>query len=158
MPTLVYARFDDAAAADRATASLTRASGSLPALLVQHHTEGPLNGDDLPEVATQTLRNTVIGTAVGGVVGVVFGVLAALVLGILPPGLGAGLGLLTGLLFGVIHGVMAGTRVPKPELLEAAAGLDGGAVLVMIEVQEPAHVDHVEELLDGHGASLVDRC
>ena len=158
MPALVYAVFDDAAAADGATASLTGGSADLPALLVQHHTKGPLNGDDLPEVATETLRNTVIGTAIGGVIGMVLGVGAALVLRILPPGIGAGLGLLTGLLFGVIHGTMAGTRVPKAALREVATELEDGAVLVTIEVRETAHVDRVEDVLDGHGASLVDHC
>ena len=160
MPTLVYAVFDDAAAADSATTELTRVSGEFPAFLIQHHARGPLDGGDLPEVATEIWRNTTIGTIVGGVVGMVLGLLAATVLGVmgLPPALGAIMGLITGTMFGMMRGIMAGTRVPKQPLREAAAALEDGEIMLTIEVIERAHVEHVEDVLDAHGASLVDRC
>ena len=160
MPTLVYAVFDDASAADGATSALTRVSGEFPAFLVQHHTRGPLDGGDLPEVATEIWRNTIIGTIFGGFVGMTLGLLAATVLGVmgLPPALGAIMGLITGVMFGMMRGLMAGTRVPKQALREVAAGLEDGAVLLTIEVLEHAHVEHVEEVLDSHGAAHVDRC
>jgi hypothetical protein len=166
MASLVYAVFADAAAAEQATAELTRNTPSTasepghPAFGVQTHTRAPLNGDDMPESATEIGRNTIVAIIVGAVVGLVLGLGAGLGLDIigLTPALGAMLGLLTGILSGLLGGMMAGTRRPKAALRDAAQKLDLGHVLVTIEVGDVAHVDLVEEILVERGAALVDHC
>ena len=56
MAALVYGLFDERAAAEAATAELTRNAPEHPAFAVQAHTRGPLDGDDLPESATEIGR------------------------------------------------------------------------------------------------------
>jgi hypothetical protein len=166
MATLVYAVFADSAAAEPAITELTRNAPSgagvpgHPPFGVQAHTRAPLNGDDLPESATEIGRNTIIAIIVGAVVGLVLGLGAGLGLDIigLTPGLGAMFGLVTGILSGLLGGMMAGTRRPKAALREAAEKLDVGHVLVTIEVGDVAHVGLVEDILVERGATLVDHC
>ncbi|PRQ07958.1 hypothetical protein [Enhygromyxa salina] len=160
MATLVYGVFAQEAAADRAITELTRNAPEHPAFAVQSHARGPLSGDDLPESATEIGRNTMIAMVVGGVVGLVVGLVASSgfdVMG-LTPGIGAAGGLVTGTLSGLLAGMMAGTRRPKAALVEAAEGLESGAVLVTIEVTDTGHVELVEGILVEAGAELVDRC
>jgi hypothetical protein len=160
MAALVYGLFDDAAAADAATAELTRNAPDHPAFAVQSHTRGPLDGDDLPESATEIGRNTMIAIVVGGVVGLLLGVIAGATLDImgLNVAIGALFGLLTGILSGMLGGMMAGTRTPKAALREIAERLDGAKVLLTVEVGDLAHVDTVAGLLDAHGAIEHDHC
>jgi len=160
MATLVYAVFAGAASADAATGALTRRTDAHPAFAVQAHSAAPLDGDDMPEAATEIARNTMIAVGVGALVGMTLGLIGGATLDLigLTPALGAGFGLLTGVLSGLLGGMMAGTRTPKAALREAAAGLEDGAVLLTIEVGDPGHVELVEDLLDEHGAELIDRC
>lgn len=160
MAALVYGLFEDSAAADAATAELARNTPEHPAFPVQAHTRGPLDGDDLPESATEIGRNTMIAIVVGGVVGLLLGTIAGATLDImgLTVAIGAMFGLLTGILSGMLGGMMAGTRRPKAALREIAERLDGSTVLLTIEVGDPGHVDTVAELLDVHGAVEYDHC
>jgi hypothetical protein len=179
MASLVYAVFADAAAAEQATAELTRnvsrstasaagsgstasAAGSAghPAFGVQVHTRAPLNGDDLPEAATEIGRNTIIAIVVGAAAGLALGLVAGLSFDImgLTPAIGAMFGLVTGTLSGLLGGTMAGTRRPKAALREAAEQLQLGHVLLTIEVGDTGHVGIVEDILVECGAALVDHC
>jgi hypothetical protein len=127
---------------------------------VQTHTQTLLNGDDLPESATEIGRNTIVAMIVGAVVGLALGLGAGLGLDIigLTPTIGAMLGLLTGVLSGLLGGMMAGTRRPKAALREAAQKLEPGNVLLTIEVGDVADVSVVEDILVERGAALVDHC
>lgn len=160
MAALVYGLFDAAVAAKAATAELTRNAPEHPAFLVQIHTRGPLNGDDMPEAATETGRNTIIAMIAGGIIGCLLGVLAGATLDImgLNVAIGGGFGLLTGVLSGLLCGMMAGTRRPKAALRAAAERLDGEKVLLTIEVSQPEHADLVASILHDHGAIEFDRC
>jgi ABC-type dipeptide/oligopeptide/nickel transport system permease subunit len=160
MATLVYGVFAQETAASHAITELTRNAPEHPAFAVQNHARGPLSGDDLPESATEIGRNTVIAIIVGGVVGLIIGVVAGSGFDImgLTPGIGAAGGLLTGILSGLLAGMMAGTRRPKAALIEAAAGLGDGAVLLTVEVTDGGHVELVEGILTEQGALSVDRC
>ena len=160
MATLVFALFEEAPEAEAATTELMRHSEAHPAFAVQAHTHAPLDGDDMPESATEIGRNTVIATIVGAIAGLAIGLSAGLTLDVLglTPGLGAAFGLLTGTLSGMLGGTMAGTRTPKAALREAAEGLGQGAVMLTIEVVDPGHVELVEELLEQRGADLIGRC
>lgn len=170
MASLVYAVFADATGAQQATAELTRnvTSGSAsapglsghPAFGVQTHTRAPLDGDDLPESATEIGRNTIVAVIVGAVAGLALGLglgLGKVVMG-LTPAIGALFGLVTGILSGMLGGMMAGTRRPKAALRDAAQKLELGHVLLTIEVGDVTHVDLVEDILVEHGATLVDHC
>lgn len=172
MASLVYALFADAAAAQQATTELTRnvvgstagantaSSPGHPAFGVQMHTRAPLNGDDMPECATEIGRNTIVAVIFGAVAGLGLGLglgLGHVIMG-LTPAIGAMLGLVTGILSGLLGGMMAGTRRPKAALREAAQKLESGHVLLTIEVGDVTHVDLVEDILVEHGATLVDRC
>jgi hypothetical protein len=166
MASLVYAVFAEAAAAEQATTELTRntprtaTAPGHPAFGVQTHTRAPLNGDDLPESATEIGRNTIVAMIVGAVVGLSLGLGAGLGLDImgLTPAIGAMFGLITGILSGLLGGMMAGTRRPKAELREAAESLDLGQVLLTIEVGDVADVGLVEDILVERGAALVNHC
>jgi hypothetical protein len=166
MASLVYAVFADAAAAEEAITELTRnVSASAeeaghPAFGVQSHTRAPLNGDDLPESATEIGRNTIIAIIVGATVGLALGLVAGSAFDImgLTPAIGALFGLVTGTLSGLLGGVMAGTRRPKLALREAAERLEQGQLLLTIEVTDAGHVDIVEAILVDRGAAVVDHC
>jgi hypothetical protein len=167
MASLVYAVFAEAAAAQQATVELTRNSQASaasapghPAFGVQTHTRAPLDGDDLPESATEIGRNTIVAVIVGALVGLALGLglgLGQVIMG-LTPAIGAMFGLVTGILSGLLGGMMAGTRRPKLALREAAQKLELGHVLLTIEVGDVTHVDLVEDILVEHGATLVDHC
>ncbi|HVI02698.1 MAG TPA: hypothetical protein VM869_28560 [Enhygromyxa sp.] len=160
MAALVYGLFEEQAGADAATAELTRNAPEHPAFPVQVHTRAPLNGDDMPESATEIGRNTVIAIIVGGIVGLLLGVIAGATLDVmgLNVAIGAVFGLLTGVLSGMLGGMMAGTRTPKAALRNVAERLDGAKVLLTIEVGDPGHVDTVAGILDEHGAIERDHC
>lgn len=160
MAALVYALFDEAAAAEAATAELTRNAPEHPAFPVQVHTRGPLDGDDLPESATEIGRNTMIATIVGGVVGLLLGIVAGATLDImgLNVAIGAVFGLLTGVLSGMLGGMMAGTRTPKAALRAIAERLDGSTVLLTVEVGDAGHLATVEAVLEAHGAIEQNHC
>jgi hypothetical protein len=160
MAALVYGLFDGAAGADAAVAELTRNAPEHPAFAVQVHVRGPLNGDDLPESATEIGRNTMIAIIVGGIVGLLLGIVAGATLDImgLTVAIGAIFGLLTGVLSGMLGGMMAGTRRPKAALRSIAERLDGAKVLLTVEVGDAGHVDTVAAILDQHGAIEHDRC
>lgn len=160
MAVVVYGVFDASDAADAAVAELTRNASDHPAFAVQTHTRSPLNGDDLPESATEIGRNTMIAIIVGGIVGLLLGIIAGATLDImgLNVAIGAVFGLLTGVLSGMLGGMMAGTRRPKAALREAAERLDGAKVLVTIEVGDRGHVDTATAILEAHGAVEYDHC
>ncbi len=160
MAVLVYGLFDGRTDADAATAELTCNAPEHPAFAVQTHTRAPLDGDDLPESATEIGRNTMIAIVVGGIAGLVLGVVAGATLDImgLNVAIGAVFGLLTGVLSGMLGGMMAGTRRPKAALREAAEHLDGAKVLLTIEVGDAGHIDTVEAILETHGAVDFDHC
>jgi hypothetical protein len=160
MPTLVYAVFEQPGPAEAAVTELTRHGADHPAFAVQTHQKAPLNGDDLPESATEIGRNTFIAIGFGAVGGLLLGLVAGLTLDImgLTPLIGAMFGLITGILSGLLGGMMAGTRRPKAALREAAESLAVGSVLLTIEVTDPGHVELVEELLETRGADLVAHC
>jgi hypothetical protein len=159
MANLIYGVFEHATEADEAITELTRNAPDHPAFAVQSHSGGPLNGDDLPESATEIGRNTVIAMIVGAIVGLIIGLIAGAGFDImgLTPAIGAALGLLTGILSGLLGGMMAGTRRPKAALIEAVEGLAGG-VLLTIEVDDAGHASLVEDVLGSCGAVQVDRC
>jgi hypothetical protein len=160
MASIVYGLFELGAEAEAATAELTRNAPDHPAFAVQAHTKSPLDGDDLPESATEIGRNTMIAIAVGGVVGLALGIIAGSTLDImgLTVAIGAVFGLLTGILSGMLGGMMAGTRRPKAALREAAEHLDGAKVLLTVEVADAGHVDTVAAIFDEHGAVEHDHC
>lgn len=160
MAIIVYGLFPAEQGAEQAARELARNALEHPAFAVQTHLRGPLDGDDLPESATEIGRNTVIAVVAGGVGGLALGATAGATLDImgLTFAIGAGFGLLTGLLSGLLGGMMAGTRRPKPALREIAERLDGEAVLLTVEVGEAAQVEVALAILDGHGAVMTDSC
>ncbi len=159
---IVFALFADQPAATRAIDELRRATESRqhPAYPVQSHERSPLDGNYLPESATETGRNTLVAMIAGAVVGLVFGSIAGATLDLvgLTVGIGAAFGLLTGVLSGLLGGMMAGTRLPKQPLREAAAGLGEGRVLLTIEVEDVREVDSVEALLEAHAGDSIGSC
>lgn len=148
MPAVVYALFD---ASDRATAAvalLQRKHGRGGAVTVQLHTRAPLDGNLLPEGATEFGRNIVIAMAAGGVFMAVAGALAGafdLLLG-MTIAMGIGLGGVTGVLMGLVGAMQAGTRIPKRELRELEPRVREGCSLLVVEFDrkdtaEAAHDD-----------------
>ncbi|MFV8753457.1 hypothetical protein ACNOYE_23140 [Nannocystaceae bacterium ST9] len=156
---IVFALFADKAAADRAADELRRADDRHPSFAVQSHDRSPLDGNYLPESATEIGRNTLIAVVVGAIVGLILGAIAGTVgiVGLTVP-IGAGFGLLTGILSGMLGGMMAGTRLPKLPLREAAEQLREGRVLLTVEVEDPGHVELVETLLEGHAGDSIGSC
>lgn len=157
---IVFGLFPDKATADRAGEELRRAGDGHPAFAVQSHDRSPLDGNYLPEAATEIGRNTMVAIIVGGIGGLVLGTIAGATLDIvgLTVGIGAGFGLLTGVLSGMLGGMMAGTRLPKQPLREIAERLGEGRVLLSVEVEDPAHVEVVEALLEKHTGDFVGSC
>lgn len=157
---IVYALFTDKAAADRAAAALRSSSERDGVFPVQTHERSPLDGNYLPESATEIGRNTMIAVVAGAIVGLILGAVAGATLDImgLTVGIGAMFGLLTGVLSGMLGGMMAGTRQPKKPLRDAADRLGGGRVLVTVEVEDAGELGHVEQLLDAQGGEDVGRC
>lgn len=170
MATVVYALFSDKQAAEAAATELSARAEGRPNFPVQTHARAPLDGNYLPESATEIGRNTMIAMVAGAGVGTLIGVVAAASFDImgLTVAIGAGLGLLTGILSGLLGGMMAGTRQPKAELRALAAHLPGGAegpsadvegaVLLTVELDDPAHVETVEDILEAQGGEDIGEC
>lgn len=157
---IVYGLFADERSAEAVADVLRRPGDAHGVLPVQTHTKQPLDGNYLPESATEIGRNTTIAIIVGAIVGLALGALAGATLDImgLTLGIGAVFGLMTGVLSGMLGGMMAGTRQPKAPLREAAAQLGGGKVLMTIEVEDPSEVRAVEQTLESGGALDVGCC
>ncbi|GEM_PF-2695019 len=163
MAKIVYALFASEEPAQEAVTTLGRRTPERPNFPVQRHRETPLDGNFLPESATEIGRNTMVAMGFGGGVGLALGIIAGAGLDImgLTVGLGAGLGMMTGVLMGLLGGMMAGTRVPKAALREAAEGLGEaaeGCVLVTVEVEDRAHVGVVEDIVDALDPVLSGVC
>jgi hypothetical protein len=153
---IVFGLFADKPSAEQALDELRRTH---PNSAVQSHERSPLDGNYLPEAATEIGRNTLIAVIVGGVVGLVLGTIAGATLDIgLTVGIGAAFGLLTGVLSGMLGGMMAGTRMPKQPLREVAERLGEGRVLLTVEVDDPAQVEPVELVLEQHTGDFVGSC
>jgi hypothetical protein len=153
VPHVVYALFDDPAAADQVRSELSR-GGTGPGLDVRPH-ERHLDANQLPEAATTFGRNMVVTTAISSVFFTVAGVVVGaydVVIG-MGPGMGAVIGLITGVVIGVFTAMQAGTRVAKPPLLALAARLPQGAVLLTIEVDSRRQAEKVLEQLDERGVA-----
>jgi hypothetical protein len=157
---IVYGLFADKAASEQASAELRQADDQHPTFAVQSHERSPLDGNYLPEAATEIGRNTLVAVVVGGIGGLILGSIAGamhVIVG-LTLGIGAAFGLLTGILSGMLGGMMAGTRQPKPALRELAARLGEGRVLLTVEVDDQGHVELVEQLLEKHAGESVGSC
>lgn len=159
MAVLVYALFDDASAASAAEAEVRASFGRGGAAVVQLHTRAPLDANSLPDGATEFGRNIAIAMAGGGVfMAVAGGIVGALDLMLgLGVGLGIALGFVTGLLMGLVGAMQAGTRVAKAQLraLEPRLG-DGGAVLLLVEVEGKDESTRLLEALANHAPDELD--
>jgi hypothetical protein len=159
VPHVVYALFDDAEAADRIRAELSRGGKGGRGLEVKPH-ERRLDANQLPEGATYFGRNLVVATAIAtvffGVAGLVLG-LYDVVLG-MGPGMGVVIGVITGVVIGVFTGMQAGTRVAKPPLVALAPRLPEGAVLLTIELDSRTEAQRLVEELDERGAETAGIC
>jgi hypothetical protein len=160
MATIVYGLFTRAAAAETAAVELRTRSDAHPTFSVQTHDKAPLDGNYLPESATEIGRNTMIAIVAGAIGGAIIGALAATLLDImgLTLGLGVLFGTITGVLSGLLGGMMAGTRLPKAALRELEGELGKGAVLVTVEVDDPGHVELVAGVLERAGGTGVGDC
>ncbi len=160
MATVVYALFVDDERSEAAAGELARNCDEHPTFAVQSHTSAPLDGNYLPEAATEVGRNTLVAMIVGGIVGLLVGSILPQVVDVLglTSGIGAVFGLLTGTLSGMLGGMMAGTRAPKPELRELAEQLGEGRVLLTIAVDDPGHVEVVEDVLERFDGEEIGSC
>ncbi|NJK32046.1 MAG: hypothetical protein HC927_06285 [Deltaproteobacteria bacterium] len=160
MARIVYGLFEQASAAEVAADELRTRSDAHPTFSVQTHAEAPLDGNYLPESATEIGRNTMIAVVAGAIGGAIIGALAASLFDIMGLTLAIGVlfGAVTGVLLGLLGGMMAGTRQAKPALREFEGDLGKGAVLVTVEVDDPGHVELVARVLERAGGTGVGNC
>lgn len=160
MAEVVFGLFDGVDQAKAGAKALTTRTEEHPAFRTKLFTKAPLDGDDLPESATDVGGNTVLHTAIGAVTCTVMGAAAAGA-GIIP-GLNMGMGIAMGLIFGVfaggLNGIMAGTRTPKPELRELEPKMKEGRALLIVEAKDAAQAKFVMSKLEELGAPVRGRC
>lgn len=157
MSSIVYALFADPETAEQAKRELAEALPTKRLYIPLSFASAPLEGNELPESATEFGRNLVLmivlGAVVMGAAGAIAGA-AGWVLGF-DAALGLGLGGVTGALMGLVGAMQAGTRRAKAALRELEPRLQAGATLVLIEV-ERADVDTAVESLERREPELVD--
>ena len=156
MANVVYALLsaDAAAAAESALQLDQKRHGPY---VVQLHARAPLDGNNLPDSATEYGRNLLMAMGAGAVFMAVAGGVAGaldLMLG-MGIGMGVALGFVVGLMMGLVGAMQAGTRIPKPELRELEPRVGDGRVLLLAEV-EPRHVPRVVEALEQHAPETLD--
>lgn len=157
MAMVVFALFADVSSAEAAAKDLQHQRTGHTPRTIQVHDRAPLDGNVLPDGATEYGRNLVIATVGGGLFMAAAGGTAGaldLVLG-MNVGLGIGLGLVTGLLMGLVGAMQAGTRIAKAQLRELEPRLEDGHRLVLVEVAA-REVDAVVHTLERHDSVLVD--
>jgi ABC-type dipeptide/oligopeptide/nickel transport system permease subunit len=150
MALVVYALFDRASVASTAELAVRSEHGRGGAGLVQSFDRGPLDGNGLPDGATEFGRNLAIamlaGAAFMGIAGGIAGALDLLLgMGV---GLGIALGFVTGLLMGLVGAMQAGTRIPKRELRELQSRITEGRVLIVVEAARKSDVALVCDTLE----------
>ncbi len=151
MAVIVYALFADEASANEAERRLQEEREAPEPRAIQVHRKAPLDGNILPEGATEFGRNLIIAMIAGAVFMTAAGGIAGamdLVLG-MSVGMGMALGFVTGLLMGMVGAMQAGTRIAKAPLLELEPEIHNGRVLLLTEV-ESREVDAVVETLERH--------
>jgi hypothetical protein len=154
---VVYALLEGPAAA-AAEEQLRREHAGGHLNVAQLHTRAPLDGNILPEGATEFGRNLAIAMVAGAVVMSIAGGVAGamdLMLG-MGVGMGLGLGFVTGLLMGLVGAMQAGTRIAKAPLRALEARLTDGRALLVIEVAGPAEARRVVEVIERHGPIELD--
>ena len=148
MSAVVYALFPSVEAAEAARIELQRTPERKTPPEIHLYERPPLEGNALPEGATEFGRNVLVAMAAGAVFMAALGGIAAaldLVLG-LGVGMGIGLGFVTGLLMGLVGAMQAGTRMAKGPLRALEPRLAEGCVLLLTEV-EGSEIDRCFELL-----------
>jgi hypothetical protein len=156
MSNVVYALYAPQAAA-AAESALLRDQEQHGPYVVQLHERAPLDGNILPDAATEYGRNLLMAMGGGAVFMAVAGGIAGgldLVLG-MGIGMGIGLGSIVGLMMGLVGAMQAGTRIAKPSLRELERRLGEDQVLLLVEV-EPRDVQRVIDVLERHDPEVVD--
>jgi hypothetical protein len=155
---VVCAWFPSSEAAATAEAEVRDAHGRGGRCLTQIHVRRPLDGNALPEPATEFARNIAMAMAGGGVFMAIVGGVAGffdLMLG-MTTGMGIGLGFVTGLLMGLVGAMQAGTRRAKPGLRDLEAKLERGGAIVIVEL-DGRHTGDVVTRMESHGADGVEQ-
>jgi hypothetical protein len=154
---VVYALLDGPAAV-AAEAELRREQAGGHLVVAQLHTRAPLDGNLLPEGATEFGRNLAISMVAGAVVMSVAGAVAGamdLMLG-MGVGMGLALGFVTGLLMGLVGAMQAGTRIAKAPLRALEPRLTDGRALLVIEVAGQPEARRVVEVIERHDPIELD--
>ena len=154
-----YALFSDSDSAEAAARELVRNCDEHASYSAQVHLREPLDGNALPEAATEVGRNTVfmgIGGALLFMIGGTIGGGSIDLIGF-SAGLGAAFGLVAGALIGVLCGMMAGARQPKVQLRELAESLGEGKAMLTVEVP-PDELQKVESIVTGLGGTHFGVC
>lgn len=155
---VVCAWFETPEAARTAEAATREAHGRGGACLTQIYARRPIDGNALPEPATEFGRNIAVAMVAGGLFMATAGGIAGaldLMLG-MTVAMGLGLGFVTGLLMGLVGSMQAGTRRAKPGLRALEARLAGGGAIVVVEL-DAREVDDVTTLLESHGAAALEQ-
>jgi hypothetical protein len=160
MATVVYALFDSAEAAARAETTVRAEHGRGGSCVLQSFDRAPLDGNILPEGATEFGRNLVIAMLAGAAFmsvagGIVGGLDLLLGMGV---GMGIALGFVTGLLMGLVGAMQAGTRIPKPVLRALEPRLARGCILLIVEPVRAQDCDAVVTTLEQLGPSEFGTC
>jgi hypothetical protein len=156
MSNVVYALFGAEAAA-AAESALQKDQKQHGPYVVQLHAQPPLDGNILPDSATEYGRNLLLAMGAGALFMAAAGGVAGaldLMLG-MGVGMGVGLGLVVGLLMGLVGAMQAGTRIPKPPLREIEPRLGDRCVLLLAEV-ESRDVRRIIDVLERHDPEIVD--
>lgn len=160
MPAVVYALFPDEAAASAASAALQKDRRRGDTASVQLHSRAPLDGNILPEGATEFGRNLAIAMVAGGVFMAIAGAIAGaldLLLG-MTVGMGIALGGVTGVLMGLVGAAQAGTRIPRRELRELEPRLAQGRTLLVVELDSLDEAKRALERLEPLEPLELDVC
>ena len=150
MADVVYALYDSKSEATAAETAVRREHSRGGACTVQSFDRAPIDGNVLPEGATEFGRNVFISMAAGAAFMTIAGGIAGamdLLLG-MGVGLGIALGFVTGLLMGLVGAMQAGTRIPKRSLRELQTRLVDGRVLVIVEPAGKHDLDAVSDTLE----------
>jgi len=157
MSSVVFALFPDQAGADTAAAALRDAQPKGDPRVAQLFARAPLEGNELPDPATEFGRNLLYAMVGGGVlIGATGGIVGALDLMVgMGTAMGLGMGTVTGVLMGLVGAMQAGTRLAKPVLRALEPRIRQGCVLLTIEVPG-REVDGTVEQLEALAPELVD--
>jgi hypothetical protein len=119
--------------------------------------EDELPNEEIDQSGSKSVPLAIRGGLIAGLLGAVLGAaILGPIFGLVGAATGAALGSAAGVLYGTVGGLLSGRDTPKRSVQHVIDEVEGGRILVTIEVDSRSAAHDAEDLLRRHGSREVE--